>query len=59
MVILFFYPEVMPSHQGNFGIVVAEALACGKPVLISKVNIWRDIDKTELALLRMMIFRVR
>jgi glycosyltransferase involved in cell wall biosynthesis len=35
---------VLPSHQENFGIAVAEALGCGVPALISdKVNIWQEI----------------
>jgi glycosyltransferase involved in cell wall biosynthesis len=36
---------ILPSHQENFGIAVAESLACGVPVLIShEVNIWREIE---------------
>lgn len=36
---------VLPSHQENFGVVIAEALACGLPILTTnKVNIWRAIE---------------
>jgi glycosyltransferase involved in cell wall biosynthesis len=35
---------ILPSHQENFGIAVAEALACGRPVLLSdQVNIAPEI----------------
>ena len=34
----------LPSHQENFGVVVAEALACGCPALVSdQVNIWKEV----------------
>jgi glycosyltransferase involved in cell wall biosynthesis len=37
---------ILPSHQENFGIAVAEALACGKAVLLAdKVNIAPQIAR--------------
>lgn len=36
---------ILPSHQENFGMVVAEALAVGTPVLLTdKVNLWREVE---------------
>jgi glycosyltransferase involved in cell wall biosynthesis len=35
----------LPSHQENFGIVVAEAMACGTPVFVSEfVNLAEEIE---------------
>ena len=55
---------VLPSHQENFGIAIAEAISCGVPVLISnKINIWNYIvedgtgfveDDTEEGTLRLL-----
>ena len=39
---------ILPSHQENFGIVVAESMACSTPVLISdKVNIWQEVASSQ------------
>lgn len=36
---------LLPSYQENFGIAIVEAMACKKPVVISKnINIWKEIE---------------
>jgi len=43
---------ILPSHQENFGIVVAESLAAGRPVLTTnKVNIWQEVQADGAALI--------
>ncbi|MEI6318567.1 MAG: glycosyltransferase [Pseudomonadota bacterium] len=43
---------ILPSHQENFGIVVAEALALRRPVLISdQVNIYREIQADDAGII--------
>lgn len=43
---------ILPSHQENFGISVAESLSASLPVLISnKVNIWREIEENHAGLI--------
>jgi glycosyltransferase involved in cell wall biosynthesis len=38
---------VLPTHSENFGIVVAEALACGTPVITTKGAPWQDLETYE------------
>lgn len=42
---------VLPSHQENLGIAVVEALAIGRPVLVSyQVNLWPEISEDGVGL---------
>jgi glycosyltransferase involved in cell wall biosynthesis len=37
---------ILPSHQENYGMVVAEALSVGTPVFLTdKVNLWREVTE--------------
>ena len=52
----FFASEafILPSHQENFGIAVAEALSCGRPVLLAdKVNIAEEIARDGAGLMEL------
>jgi glycosyltransferase involved in cell wall biosynthesis len=35
---------ILPSHNENFGITVAESLACGRPVITTKGTPWKDVE---------------
>jgi glycosyltransferase involved in cell wall biosynthesis len=44
---------ILPSHQENFGIAVAEALACGRAVLLAdQVNIAPQVERDGAGLMR-------
>jgi glycosyltransferase involved in cell wall biosynthesis len=44
---------ILPSHQENYGMVVAEALSVGTPVLTThKVNLWREVVQYDAGIVK-------
>lgn len=37
---------VLPSHNENFGLAIAEALACGVPALVTDTTPWSQLNET-------------
>ena len=43
---------ILPSHQENYGMVVAEACSMGVPILLTnKVNLWREVLEYDAGLI--------
>ena len=42
---------VLASEFESFGIVIAESLACGTPVIVSNKTLWKDIEKNNCGIL--------
>jgi glycosyltransferase involved in cell wall biosynthesis len=39
---------LLPSHNENFGLVIAEAMAHGVPALVTDTTPWREITRNEI-----------